>query len=244
MIGFADDVERSALISDSPRRWAGAFTCSKTASVAWALALVSVGASLGVLARQSTTSEAFVLAPLLASEESGEACATKAFQQCGGMNFSSVGTDGFNFSASAPPFACCPEGTACVAFGPVWAMCMPQWGAARVDEMLTTLAQLPRLPDTVTAAAAAAPTGAVDRAPSSKTPLADKPAEDPCANKPFGQCAGMNFTQTKEERDAYNFTAGAAHLSCCPAGTSCVVFGPVWGMCMPSWSSPAAPTRA
>eukprot|EP00966_Prymnesium_polylepis_P283701 6554230-Prymnesium_polylepis.1 len=24
-------------------------------------------------------------------------------------------------------------------------------------------------------------------------------------------------------------------LACCPAGTVCRTFGPVWGMCMPSW---------
>ena len=105
-----------------------------------------------------------------------------------------------------------------------------------MNGMLTTLAQLPRLPETVPPAAAA-PTGAADPAPSSKS-LA--PPVDPCTTKPVGQCAGMNFTQTKEERDAYNFTAGATRLSCCPAGTSCVVFGPVWGMCMPSWTAPPA----
>ena len=82
-----------------------------------------------------------------------------------------------------------------------------------MNGMLTTLAQLPRLPETVPPAAAA-PTGAADPAPSSKS-LA--PPVDPCTTKPFGQCAGMNFTQTKEERDAYNFTAGATRLSCCPA---------------------------
>jgi len=63
---------------------------------------------------------------------------------------------------------------------------------------------------------------------------AGKPA-DPCPTKPFHQCAGMNFTQTKDEKDAYNVTAGANQFACCPAGTSCVTFGPVWGMCMPSW---------
>ena len=64
----------------------------------------------------------------------------------------------------------------------------------------------------------------------------DEPA--PCATKPFGQCAGMNFTKTKAERDAYNVTAGAQPLACCPPGTSCVVFGPVWGMCMPAFGPP------
>ena len=70
------------------------------------------------------------------------------------------------------------------------------------------------------------------------TPLLVVLAEDPpavCPTKPFGQCAGMNFSQTKTERDQYNFTAGAQSLSCCPEGTSCVTFGPAWGMCMPAF---------
>lgn len=49
------------------------------------------------------------------------------------MNFTAAATAttkpgelGYNFSAPAAPFACCPAGFTCVGFGPVWAMCMPQ----------------------------------------------------------------------------------------------------------------------
>ena len=62
-----------------------------------------------------------------------------------------------------------------------------------------------------------------------------EPEEEPCPTKPFHQCSGMNFTQTKAEKKAFNFTSGGDEVACCPAGTSCVSFGPVWGMCMPSW---------
>ena len=48
--------------------------------------------------------------------------------------------------------------------------------------------------------------------------------------------------QTKAQKNMYNITAGAQPLTCCPAGTNCVTFGPVWGMCMPSWTpAPASP---
>jgi len=60
-------------------------------------------------------------------------------------------------------------------------------------------------------------------------------AADPCPTKPFEQCAGMNFTDSKAEAPAYNFSTAARQTVCCPAGTVCVSFGPVWGQCMPSW---------
>ena len=53
------------------------------------------------------------------------------------------------------------------------------------------------------------------------------PKPEACATKPFGQCAGMNFSASKDDRDAYNFTTAAEPFACCPAGTSCVSFGPV-----------------
>ena len=74
-----------------------------------------------------------------------------------------------------------------------------------------------------------------EEAPPEEAPPEEAPPAVVCATKPYGQCAGMNFTQTKVEKSAYNVSAGAAPLSCCPEGTSCVTFGPVWGMCMPAW---------
>ena len=62
-------------------------------------------------------------------------------------------------------------------------------------------------------------------------------AVDPCPTKPFGQCAGMNFSNA-DAGLTFNFTTGASPFACCPAGASCVSFGPVWGMCMPSWGAP------
>ena len=67
----------------------------------------------------------------------------------------------------------------------------------------------------------------------------DDTAADPaCTTKPFGQCAGMNFSQPKDVRDAFNFSAPVSSLACCPDGMQCVTFGPVWGMCMPAWVAP------
>jgi len=64
----------------------------------------------------------------------------------------------------------------------------------------------------------------------SATPAAAAP---PCPTKPFGQCAGMNFTQP-DVKLTYNYSSAAQAFACCPPGTACVSFGPVWGMCMPS----------
>jgi len=66
----------------------------------------------------------------------------------------------------------------------------------------------------------------------------DAAAAPACATKPFGQCAGMNFSQPKDVRDAFNFSAPVSSLACCPDGMECVTFGPVWGMCMPAWVAP------
>ena len=52
-------------------------------------------------------------------------------------------------------------------------------------------------------------------------------AAEACPTKPFGQCAGLNFTSSKPEKDAYNYTTGEGQFACCPAGTSCIEFGPV-----------------
>ena len=64
---------------------------------------------------------------------------------------------------------------------------------------------------------------------------------DACSTKMFGQCAGMNFTSTKSEKKGFNFTEGGEQFACCPVGSTCMQFGPVWGMCMPDWGAPAAP---
>mmetsp|Transcript_57921 Transcript_57921/g.152157 ORF Transcript_57921/g.152157 Transcript_57921/m.152157 type:complete len:95 (+) Transcript_57921:173-457(+) len=55
---------------------------------------------------------------------------------------------------------------------------------------------------------------------------------DPCPTKAFGQCAGLDLTKPNASL-GYNFSLVARQFVCCPAGTSCVFFGPTWGMCMP-----------
>lgn len=67
---------------------------------------------------------AVALATTSVGSEPAAACATKPFGQCSGMNFTTGGA-GFNFSGSAEPFACCPDGMSCLVMGPVWGMCMP-----------------------------------------------------------------------------------------------------------------------
>jgi len=152
----------------------------------------------------------------------GGACPTKPFGQCAGMNFSKpdAGLE-YNFSTPADDLACCPAGTACVKFGPVWGMCMPSWlgpmaGGPPAMSVLTAEegeADAVELPETIVAAV------------------------DPCPTKPFGQCAGMNFSEPAAGSQ-YNFSTSAIDLACCPVGTSCVKMGPAWGMCMPSWAGP------
>ena len=72
----------------------------------------------------------------------------------------------------------------------------------------------------------------------------DDDKEDPadeCTTKPFGQCGGFNFT--KGAHSFVNFsktTSEPNYEACCPTGTQCVMFGPVWGMCMPGFGKPAA----
>ena len=179
-------------------------------------------------------------------------CTTKPFGQCAGMNFT-AGAVGYNFSAKAEPFACCPEGQECLQFGPVWGMCMPSWAKpppkASAESILATLNGSPEIAAALSELAAKAKPASKkedkkeekkedkeDKKEDKKEDAKEEEAPEPCTTKPFGQCAGMNFTETKAERAAYNITEGAAvhPLACCPAGMSCMVFGPVWGMCMPA----------
>lgn len=180
------------------------------------------------------------------------------------MNFTQGGV-GFNFSGTAQQFACCPDGMSCLVMGPVWGMCMPAWGkptasATATPEVLAALAA--RSPEVVTALSAVAAEislkagskkqeakekakakeEAKEKAKEKDAKEEPKEADEPpapCTTKPFGQCAGMNFTAPAA---TYNFSksAPAPSLACCPAGTSCVTFGPVWGMCMPAFGKPPA----
>jgi len=250
MIGFTDEEEgeQYGLMQNSSRasrkRWLSAPA---------ALALLLVGAALAVIALTSPASPAKGGAPLelfAAGKEAkgqAEACKTKPFGQCAGMNFSLPKADRKQYNITAGPgdaFACCPGGMSCMTFGPVWGMCMPSWAPAKpkeADTLMTAMqlyavehgpfewdAQDEKLPAVALAAKAK---GAVEKKEEAQPP----PTEAPCATKPFGQCAGMNFTAPKAALGALNFTGTAAPLSCCPDGTKCVSFGPVWGMCMPSF---------
>ena len=114
--------------------------------------------------------------------------------------------------------------------------------AARSPEVVTALAEVAaQISEKGTLGAAAKPP--VSKKEEAKKKAKEEPKEEPvkaddppapCTTKPFGQCAGMNFTAGGV---GYNFTkdAAAPPLACCPAGTSCVTFGPVWGMCMPAF---------
>lgn len=65
--------------------------------------------------------------------------------------------------------------------------------------------------------------------------------DDECMTKPFGQCGGFNMT--KGAHSFVNFTQTTLennYEACCPTGTACVMFGPVWGMCMPAFGGPPA----
>ena len=94
------------------------------------LALVALGSTV---MRATTSDPTTNFIYLIGADGTGlEPCTTKLFGQCSGMNFTAPELDKnlFNFSSSGEQFACCPDGSACVKFGPVWGMCMPQWGPA------------------------------------------------------------------------------------------------------------------
>lgn len=217
---------------------------------------------IGLLTQRAATRSGGSAVMLTMLETDAASTCAKPFGQCAGMNFSAPKDerDKYNFTnPGSAPFTCCPEGMSCMSMGPVWGMCMPAWGAGKPSdtaEMLRSIAVYEHAynnmlleEDAEEDADAAESTG--NDADAESTGTADdstakedesKKKDEPaaCVTKPFTQCAGMNFTQTKTERDAYNFTAGAGQFACCPAGTSCVNFGPVFGMCMPSWGGPPA----
>ena len=284
MIGFTDrDEDVYGLIGEERAR-----SRPSTTVVGGVVALVGAVATIGLILQGSpgATSPAVSFIGLATAKEKAApaVCETKPFGQCAGMNFTSPKLEKklYNFSTpAAGQNTCCPEGTQCVSFGPVYGMCMPAFGPpknAEVAEMITTVAALAVLPSADSAAASDASESPAEPA-DSKAALEEQmaklqeklnelaakrsekakqdakdakdakasskseaSAEEACATKPFGQCAGMNFTQTKAQKNMYNITAGAQPLTCCPAGTNCVTFGPVWGMCMPSWTpAPASP---
>ena len=182
-------------------------------------------------------------------EDAAEACTTKPFGQCAGMNFTSskADKDSYNFTAGSAELACCPAGTRCVVFGPVWGMCMPAFGppAAASTGAATALLAAPPVPDDDLS---------YDAEEGDEEPLQlvaqDKVATSgsdsgnssgPCSTKPFGQCSGMDW-KTLDPKKAAELAIDAAatppsQFACCPEGTSCVSFGPVWGMCMPAAAS-------
>lgn len=254
MLGFTGDEERDEAYGlIGARRRTVSTTGLKICAIVGAVAVVGL-----LTSGRGASASMHGAAVLLAAKEAdaSPACATKPFGQCAGMNFTNGGA-GYNFTGTAEEFACCPEGTYCLVMGPVWGMCMPSWTkptatAASAESVFTALAQSPEAMAALNAAAVAArPKKQPEKkgADTKKEEVKKKeeppaPAPEACTTiaKPYGQCAGMNMTQTKEERKAYNITDGAAAhpLACCPAGTSCVVFGPVWGMCMPTFGKPSA----
>ena len=140
-------------------------------------------------------------------------CTTKPFGQCAGMNFT-AGAVGYNFSAKAEPYACCPEGQECLQFGPVWGMCMPSWAKpppkASAESILATLNGSPEIAAALSELAAKAKPASKkedkkekkkeekeDKKEDKKEEDKEEEAPEPCTTKPFGQCAGMNFTERK-----------------------------------------------
>ena len=145
---------------------------------------------------------------------------------------------------------------------------MPQWGAPKSAEMAAIMnagaaqalsAQLSNMAPALEDAAMAETPPAVSLSKKGKAGKKEEKKEDKedkdddddeeeegaCTTKPFGQCSGMNFTAPKDEKNTFNYTTGSsAPFACCPAGTSCVQFGPVWGMCMPGWVAAKPPTLA
>lgn len=219
-------------------------------------------------APQLTSSGSFAPTTLfVASAEAADTpCATKPFGQCAGVDFNTSKADRdsafakqFNISVGAAPppktalpFACCPVGTSCISFGPVFGMCMPTFGAKMMMAMIEEHEQLEL-------AAKKKPVEKKDdknkddkKDEKDKAKDDDTPAEAPCATKMWGQCAGINFNTSKADRSAafdhmFNASAPAplpktaVPFACCPTGSSCVTMGPMWGMCMPSWMPGAVP---
>ena len=225
MLGFDDlDTVASPLFPKNKSRSRAPLVSAIAISVAVAIVFFILGHSTAQAAHFNSD------LALIAATPTPDPCPTKPFGQCAGLNFSAPADikDLYNFSGTPLPLSCCPAGTSCVTFGPVWGMCMPAWGPASW-----------------------APTSAVvlDAAPTKVMVAASTPAQaapapattpDPCPTKLFGQCAGLNFTAPKTTKDLYNFSGTPPPLSCCPAGSTCVTFGPVWGMCMPAWGAVAS----
>lgn len=116
MIGFTEEADSYGLIGEESRK---PLHGSKSAGLA--LVLVGACATAGLLARTTASSASAPMIALTTLEEA-EACTTKPFGQCAGMNFSGTAADraAHNFSMVAEPFACCPLGTSCISFGPVY----------------------------------------------------------------------------------------------------------------------------
>jgi len=132
MLGYASpDEDHDYLMSGGPRKG-----YSKATLATLAMLLVSAGSVLTLASQHVARSPRYAqyeyatwtVLSMASDEESGDvACTTKAYAQCGGMNFTEAKHPSYQYNTTAEPFACCPPGTSCVAFGPVWAMCMPTW---------------------------------------------------------------------------------------------------------------------
>jgi len=221
MLGFDDNVQPASeysLVSEQHTRHP-----LRTKGAVLAMTLLGLVGSVAVFGSQpapaahitSGQGHASPSLTMLASSKDGKAsenavCSTTPWGPCR-LNLTMAG---LNDTAH-----CCPDSFHCTMLGPIFGLCMPGAfapGTAAFDSLLgiggDTLPLLAKKPPS-------------------------KPAEEPtaCATKPFGQCAGMNFTAPKAERAAHNFSTVAEPFACCPTGTSCVSFGPVYGQCMPSW---------
>ena len=139
----------------------------------------------------------------------------------------------------------------CVTSSQVWGMCMPDWSAKKPapasSEAAIELAmagfQLELKESKAKEKAKEEEKKEEKMEEKEEEKEEEKPAaaDAPCPTLPFHQCAGLNFTAGGT---GYNFSKVASQTACCPVGTSCVVFGPVWGMCMPSWGKPTATASA
>jgi len=175
----------------------------------------------------------------LAAAPEADVCATKPFGQCSGMNFSSTKAERnlFNFTAPAETLACCPAGTTCITFGPVWGMCMPEFGAPKANEMVAAYGTLLKAP--TEPMAVSPPLGSTLLGTGQSGKEEKQPEAEVCATKPFGQCSGFNVSSPMDAWGMHNFSALGEPFVCCPTGTKCMSFGPVWGMCMPAFMGPA-----
>jgi len=249
MLGFAEEEAPGyGLLSDDVHRSKQAALARARTACATILLLGAVGALAWTAAEPPPVITLAAVGEIGAAEE---ACATKPFGQCSGMNFSEPKDkrNAFNFTAGAPEFTCCPEGTHCITFGPVWGLCMPSFLKPKEPATVVEL--------TVADDEAASPSDALESShedahagkEKDKSNSKEEEEEEPnaCGTKAFGQCAGVEFAPgaalvdddkedaMKKALGGLNFSAPAKQFACCPEGTKCIIFGPVWGMCMPSF---------